>query len=485
MATILIIDDEPALRGVLSLLLRPHGHAVFEAASGPEGVAVYEARRPDLVLCDVVLPGFDGIAVLGRIKALNPAAPVIVMTGDSTAELAIRAMALGASDYLVKPLDLNQTLHAVRQSLDSSGHPMCGTAPPGPGPADGQSLLGKTDAMYEVFKLIGRVAPQRSTVLVLGESGTGKELVARSVHTHGPSRSEPFIALNCAAIPEALLESELFGHEKGAFTGADRQRPGKFEVAGGGTLFLDEVGDMSPTVQSKLLRVLQDQEFYRLGGVETVRTSARIIAATNRDLREDVAAGRFRADLFYRLGGVVIRLPPLRERRADIPVLADHFLRRSAAELRRPVRSFAPAALELLCAYRWPGNIRELANVIQQAVLQSPGQTVLPAQVANLLPDHPAAAPGDGPALFDPAAVRAHVLTRLAEGDTQLLAPMLAAYEREVIAVVLEHCHGNLSTAARHLGLHRVTLKSKLVRGSIPHPRATGPLDERVVPVTA
>lgn len=462
MATILIIDDEPELRCLLTLVLQRAGHATIEAGAGPEGVALYDSRRPDLVLCDVVLPGMDGLTVLNRIKSINLSVPVVVMTGDSSTERAIRAMAHGASDYLVKPLNparLLQVVQQILQSLDSTSSLDDGANCE---QIDGPALLGQTEGMYEVFKLIGRVATQRSTVLILGESGTGKELVARAIHAHSPQGAGQFVALNCAAIPEALLESELFGHEKGAFTGADRQRLGKFEIAREGTLFLDEIGDMSNAVQAKLLRVLQDQEFYRLGGAETVRTTARIIAATNRNLRSEATLGKFREDLLYRLSGVVIQLPPLRERRDDIPLLAEHFLKRNARDFRRSVRAISPAAVDLLRNYDWPGNIRELANVIQQAVLLAPGPTLSPSQFTGLVTSPTATLPSVGLPPFDPVAVRAVILDRIARNDQQILAPMMAAYERAVITAVLDFCEGNVSSAAKFLGIHRVTLKSRL-----------------------
>jgi DNA-binding NtrC family response regulator len=409
------------------------------------------------------MPDMDGIAVLQQIKTLNPSAPVVMITGHRSTEQAIRAMSLGASEYLMKPLDTQRTIRLIRQILESLDSQETEDEQSERG--NGLALIGKTDAMYEVFKLIGRVAGQPSTVLILGESGTGKELVARAIHSYSPRHAGPFVALNCAAIPESLLESELFGHERGAFTGADSRQPGRFELADSGTLFLDEIGDMSPVTQAKLLRVLQDQEFYRLGGRQPIRTTARILAATNRNLRADVASGRFREDLFYRLSGVVVQLPPLRERRDDIPLLVEYFLRRSARSLGRSVRGLAPDALEMLLDYRWPGNVRELANVIQQAVLQTPGPTILPVQFADLIPLSSPSVPktrSSTTALFDPEVVRAHVIARLAENDQQILEPLVTAYERAVITAVLEQCQGNVSLAAKYLGIHRVTLKSKL-----------------------
>ncbi len=457
MATVLIIDDEAGVRRLVRLALEREGHAVLEAADGLRGVERVAADAPDVVLCDLVMPGLGGLEVLDALRAAGSAVPVVVVTGGGSTEQAIRAMARGACDYLLKPLDLPRALRTVRRILDSAAVPPAAVPPAGgSGVSCPWTLIGKSDAIYEVSKLIGRVAGQPTTVLILGESGTGKELVARSIHAHGARRAGPFVALNCAAIPESLLESELFGHERGAFTGADRQRQGKFELARGGTLFLDEVGDLAPATQAKLLRVLQEQEFTRLGGSETVRTDARIVAATNRDLRADAAAGRFRDDLFYRLGVVSVRLPPLRDRREDIPLLVSHFLARSARELSLGVTAIHPDALARLCAQEWPGNVRELANALHQAVLECPGATLLPDQFPPATP--PAAT------LFDAAALRAHVVRAIDAGERPVLQPLLAAYEAAVVAAALAHCGGNVSQAARHLGVHRVTLKTRAAR---------------------
>ncbi len=459
MATVLIIDDEAGVRRLLRLALEREGYAVLEAADGVRGLERVAADRPDVVLCDLVMPGLGGLGVLDALRAAGSAVPVVVVTGGGSTEQAIRAMARGACDYLLKPLDLPRALRTVRRILDSAAPP---TTPVAVAPAGGSgvscpwTLIGKSDAIYEVSKLVGRVAGQPTTVLILGESGTGKELVARSIHAHGARRAGPFVALNCAAIPESLLESELFGHERGAFTGADRQRQGKFELARGGTLFLDEVGDLAPATQAKLLRVLQEQEFTRLGGSETVRADARIVAATNRDLRADAAAGRFRDDLYYRLGVVSVRLPPLRDRREDIPLLVGHFLARSARELSLGVTAIHPDALARLCGQAWPGNVRELANALHQAVLECPGATLLPDQFPPATP--PAAT------LFDAAALRAHVVRAIGSGEGPVLKPLLDAYEAAVVAAALDHCGGNVSQAARHLGVHRVTLKTRAGR---------------------
>jgi DNA-binding NtrC family response regulator len=460
MATILILDDEPGIRKLLRLTLEREGHTVIEAANGLEGVALFGERRPDLVISDVAMPGLDGISAMRQIKAIDPTAPVVMMTGEGNTEIAIRAMALGASEYMVKPFEQTAALKIVRAILASQGENEPKVRE-NSGDAESSSLVGTSDAMYEVFKLIGRVASHTSTVLILGESGTGKELIARAIHAHSPRRGGPFVVLNCAAIPESLFESELFGYEKGAFTGADRQRPGKFELARDGTLFLDEIGDMTAATQAKLLRVLQDQEFYRVGGNETVRTNARIVAATNQNLRADAASGRFRSDLFYRLSVAVVHLPPLRERRGDIPLLANYFLRRAARELKRPVRGIAQDALDLLARYDWPGNVRELSHVVQQAVLLAPGSTLMAEQFLGLVHISPDSAP-KSEGLFDRRVIDERIRKSIAEGEQNILPPLMAELERAAIETALAECGGNVSLAAKHLGIHRVTLKSKI-----------------------
>lgn len=462
MSKILIIDDEPTVRALIKASLRDEGHSIIEAGTGPEGVACFDTHRPDMVFCDVVLPELDGIAVLKRIKSIDPSVPVVVMTGDGSTELAIRAMSLGASDFLIKPFGVRRTMQLVEDTLRSMQMETPAWDRTVVDPHDSQPLLGNSDSMYEVFKLIGRVAPQRLNVLVLGESGTGKELVARAVHQHGSQRDGAFVAVNCAAIPEALLESELFGHEKGAFTGAERQRIGKFELARNGTLFLDEIGDMSLAVQAKLLRVLQDQEFYRLGGTQSVRTSARIIAATNHDLRAEAASGKFREDLFYRLSGVTIRLPPLRERRDDIPLLATYFLRKSAQDLRRSVSAISPNAMQMLKDYLWPGNIRELSNVLQQSVLQAAGPTIISSQLECLIGKPTASVERPTTSAINASAIRDYVISKIGEEHTRILGELTEEFEREVMKAAVLHCEGNMSLAAKYLGIHRVTLKAKL-----------------------
>jgi two-component system nitrogen regulation response regulator GlnG len=380
-------------------------------------------------------------------------------------------MTLGAFDYLLKPLDVAKIRSLVRQALEIRRLNSTPVAVPGDegeringqsAAHKGDSLVGRSPQMQEVYKAVGRVAPQDVTVLIRGESGTGKELVARAVYQYGPRSKGPFLAVNCAAIPDALLESELFGHEKGSFTGADQKRIGKFEQCSGGTLFLDEIGDMSPLVQSKVLRVLQSQEFERVGGNTTIKTDVRVIAATNRNLEEMVAAGDFRSDLYYRLSGFTIQLAPLRERRDDIVSLLERYLTFYSDELGKDVQGISPEALELLVDYSWPGNVRELQNVLKQTLLRSVGSVVIP----EFLPDQirnpegePEAAAAEESGGAD---LRQYIESRISEGSTNLYAESLEFMERYLVTRVLSLCDGNQSKAARMLGITRGCLRSKV-----------------------
>jgi two-component system nitrogen regulation response regulator GlnG len=371
-------------------------------------------------------------------------------------------MALGAYEYVLKPVEIGPLRELVGRALEVSRlmRVPALVAEGGPDDPAADPLIGRCPAMHAVYKSIGRVAPQDVTVLVRGESGTGKELVARAIYHYSRRADRPFLALNCAAIPESLLESELFGHEKGAFTGADRQRVGKFEQCSGGTLFLDEVGDMAPLTQTKLLRVLQEQRFERLGGTATIATDVRIIAATNRDLETVVAAGKFRRDLYYRLNVYMIELPPLRERGGDVALLAGAFLRRSAREMGKDMTGLSPEALECLQRYPWPGNVRELQSVVKHALLEATGPMIVP----EFLPEAVRAA-GTRPAPpADAGTVELDrfVEERLGAGSENLYAEWQAVAERRLLERVLRHTGGKISPAARRLGIHRATLRARL-----------------------
>src|SRR5438477_6525911 len=382
MAHLLLIDDDPDLvPDQVRRAFPAPAHRVEVAGTGAAGLEHMRSEPPDVVLLDLRLPDQSGLEVYQQLRQFDARLPVIFVTTAKTADAAIEAMKQGAYDYLFKPLDLNRLRQVVGEALEVARRmrqPAVVTEI-APEPDMDGAIVGSCPAMSEVYKAIGRVAAQNVPVLITGESGTGKELVARAIYQHGPRARAPFLALNCAAIPENLLESELFGHEKGAFTGADRRRIGKFEQVSGGTLFLDEIGDMPLALQAKVLRLLQEQTFERVGGNETIRTDVRLIAASHRDLKTSSQEGKFRPDLYYRLGVFTLHLPPLRERGDDLPMLVQLYLRRFSRELGREVREVAPEALERLRHYPWPGNIRELQNVLERGLLQASGAILIPA----------------------------------------------------------------------------------------------------------
>ncbi len=385
MASVLVVEDNDTLREALAEVLRSAGHETRAAASAEEGLALCRPVMPALVVTDLKLPGMDGIGLLRAIKGEDPLAEVLILTAFGTIEAAVEAMRAGAFDFLTKPVRMDHLCGKAAQALQvredriALGRErerrqyleaeVAATFNEG-------EIVGRSPRMLEVYATIAKVAASSSSVLITGESGTGKELVARAVHMRSPRRSAPFVRVNCGALAEGVLESELFGHEKGAFTGAMRQRRGRFELAEAGTLFLDEIADIGPAVQMRLLRVLQEREFERVGGEQTLRVNVRVIAATNRDIRAEVLAGRFREDLFYRLYVIPLDLPPLRERKEDIPLLVQHFLGRLCAGLSRPRLGISPAALRLLTLYDWPGNVRELENALERAIVLCEGERV-------------------------------------------------------------------------------------------------------------
>jgi two-component system nitrogen regulation response regulator GlnG len=463
MPTLLIVDDEPSIRHAFRRAFRPPECEVIEASSAGQALRELRARRPDVVVLDIHLPDADGLKAFEQIRAFDARIPVVLITGHGTTELAIEAMKHGAFDLLLKPLEYAQLREQIGRALASSllmSVPAVPTStPPGPGEVD--ALLGRCPAMQEVYKAIGRVAGTGATVLILGDSGTGKELVARAIYQHSPRKDRPFLAINCGAIPESLVESELFGHEKSAFTGADRRRIGKFEQCNGGTLFLDEIGDMPPLAQVKLLRVLQEQRFERVGGTETIQVDVRVLAATNADLEQRMAAGQFRSDLYYRLNVFPIRLPPLRERGDDLELLTDYFLACCAREFGRPLPVVPPETRALLRSQAWPGNVRELQSVLKQAFLTM-GGTVL-------LPEYLRTSPG-GPSVNNSAIPTASVALdwdrfiseRLEAGSHELYDDCLAVMERQLLTRLLQRTGGNQLRAAELLGITRTTLRNKL-----------------------
>jgi len=461
MPTIVVIDDEASILHAFRRAFSDPEDTVKTASDGSEGLDLVFQFRPDVVVLDLNLPDAHGLDVYRQIRAVDARIPVIFITGHGTTDTAIEAMKQGAFDYLLKPLELEQVRDLVEQAAEISRLGRVPTVVPDeavPAGTAADVLVGRSPAMQEVYKAIGRVAPQDLAVLVLGESGTGKELVARAIYQHSRRAAGPFLAVNCAAIPETLLESELFGHEKGAFTGADRRRIGKFEQCSGGTLFLDEIGDMTPLTQAKILRVLQDGRFERVGGNETVRTDVRVIAATNRDLAEMVGAGEFRGDLYYRLGIVTITLPPLRDRAEDLPLLVDHFLKRFSPEMGKDVDRVAPDALDVLRRHPWPGNIRELQSVLRQALLRAKGPVLVPEFL-------PASVRGEeGPADPSPPSFdwEGFLEDRLRAGSHDLHAESLSVIERSLITRVLRHTGGNQVQAAKLLGISRGSLRTKI-----------------------
>jgi len=401
MARILVVDDEESVRQFLQEVLEDAGYTVVLASGGVNAVSEAASGEFDAVLMDNRMPDLDGLSALDELRRKNPELPVVLMTAYGTTRTAISAMQQGAFDYITKPFNLEELLgileKAVRRKKLSRGE-----GPSINGSTDDQpveDLMGSSPVMQEVYKRIGKVADSPATVLLLGESGTGKGLVARTIHRHSGRRDRPFVKINCATIPDNLIESELFGYERGAFTGAVRQKPGKFEVANQGTVFIDEVGELSPAMQVKLLRVLQEREFERVGGTETVSVDVRVIAATNRDLELCVREGTFREDLFFRLNVVTIKLPPLRERSEDIRELAEHFLTKYSREFGKKITGFSPAAMDMLLNFDWPGNVRELENACERAVVMASGPVIMPEDLplalsTTILRDIPAIGPG-------------------------------------------------------------------------------------------
>ena len=461
MAHLLLIDDDPGLipEQVHQAFPAP-SHRVEVAETGMAGLERVRIDPPEVILLDLRLPDKSGLEVYNGIREIDARIPVIFVTMTKTADIAIEAMKLGAFDYLFKPLDLKQVRKVVGDALEIGRlrAPTVVTETLPDSDVDG-AILGGCAAMREVYKAIGRVAGQDVTVLIEGETGTGKELIARAIYQHSTRAKMPFMALNCAAIPENLLESELFGHEKGSFTGADRRRIGKFEQCNHGTILLDEIGDMPLSLQAKILRLLQEQSFERLGGNQTVQTDVRLIASTHRDLKTLAAEGKFRPDLYYRLSVFTIQLPPLRERADDLPMLVQHYVRRFAKELGREVRDVAPEAIERLLSYSWPGNIRELQSVIKQALLQAQGSILLP----SFLPEFPGSASQSGPTTSGAnLEIESFIRHRLQPDSRNLYAEAHAQLDRFLLACVLEYVGGSQHQAARLLGIARQTLRLKL-----------------------
>jgi two-component system nitrogen regulation response regulator GlnG len=412
-----------------------------------------------VIVLDLQLPDRNGLDVFREVHDRDPKRPVIFITAHGTTDTAIEAMKGGAFDYLVKPVDLERVSQVIDRAFATAR--LMRVPAMLPAEPSGDRIIGRSPVMQEMCKAIGRIAPQDVNVLILGESGTGKELVARALYHHSRRADRPFLAINCAALPETLLESELFGHEQGAFTGAVRRRIGKFEQCDGGTLFLDEIGDMTPALQAKMLRVLQEQRFERVGSNETLQTRVRVLAATNHDLEKLVEAGRFRKDLYYRLKVITIQVPPLRDRLDDVAELAHYFLYRYDRELTLDLRAFAPETLEILQGYSWPGNVRELQSVIKQAMLSAAGHILSPEFLPqNLL--QPAEVAEQPAGSGSPLEIEAFIGGLLERGEHDLYRKVLEAVERILFSRVLNQAHGHQTQASEILGLNRATLRHKL-----------------------
>ncbi len=475
---ILVADDEASIRFVMAKALEESGHTIVQAESGTEALEILTSRALDAAFLDLRMPGHDGLTVLREARAKGVQCPIVIVTAQNTMDNAIEAMKQGAFDYVTKPFNIDELrviaaralemsrmstdLHRLQQEVRERYEP-------------GVALVGSSAAMQEIYKTVGRVANNEATVLIQGESGTGKDLLAKVLHYHSSRWTSPFVAVNCSAIPRELLESELFGHERGAFTGATDQRAGKFQQAEDGTLLLDEIGDMPLDLQTKLLRVLQEREVTRLGGSETVPVNCRILAATNRPLDIAVQQGQFREDLFFRLNVVPVRVPPLRERRSDIPALIDFFLEKINREMGTKIEAISASAREQLCQYDWPGNVRELENsLIRSAVLAS-GPTLMPRDLALTSEPAPKLANGGN---FDTLLNErlSELLRGCAPGsEADLYANVIEMVERPLIAMTLEKTSGNQLQAAALLGINRNTLRKKITAlGINPRGSTTG-----------
>jgi len=441
---ILVVDDEESIRMMLRAVLEEEGYEIIEAADGPEAVKAVEQNPLDLILLDIRMTTMDGIETLTEIRKISPFVPVLMMTAYATVKTAVEALKAGAFEYLAKPLDIEELKILVQKALEYyrlreenlTLKERLGSR------FDFSRIIGKGRKMKELFDFLAQVAPSEATVLILGESGTGKELVANAIHHNSPRTQQPFVKVACAALPETLLESELFGHEKGAFTGAIARREGRFQAAHRGTIFLDEVGEMSLAIQTKLLRVLQEREFEPVGSSRTAKVDVRVIAATNKDLGKEIKEGRFREDLFYRLNVIPIHLPPVRERKEDIPALANHFLSLYREKNKKEIKEISPKALDLLIRHDWPGNIRELENCLERAVIVARGELIAPADLPPAIQNLPAG-----------------------KEDAEIPFPAgisLQEAEKALILKTLEDAGGNRSRAAEILGINRRTLQMKL-----------------------
>ena len=459
-ARILLVDDDAGITETLQRVLVEEGHVVAVEHRGDAGLARAIEEPFNVIVTDLRLPGLTGLELVRQLHTARPRLPIILITAFGTAETAIEATKFGAYDYLLKPFDIGQLLELIGRAVDSNRLMSEPVTLGEPGPAR-DAIIGRGAAMQEIYKEIGRVAAKPVNVLIRGETGTGKELIARAIYQHGDRAEKPFIAINCAAIPENLLESELFGHERGAFTGATTQRIGRFEQAHQGTIFLDEIGDLSPGTQVKLLRVLQEKCLQRLGGRNTIPVDVRVLAATHRDLEAAIQEKQFREDLFYRLSVVVIQLPALRQRPEDIADLVRYFFQKYGPELGNPQPAIHPEGLELLESHTWPGNVRELENAVRKALLLAQGYTINAEHIRTVLGEfQPAENAAAGP-LGD---YLNHLLVAAQRGEvSEVHARVIESVERELFRRAIDLAQGNQAKAARWLGVSRITMKAKLV----------------------
>ncbi len=441
---ILVVDDESSHRQMIEAVLSAEGYEISQADDGQTAIVAVEDRFYDLVIMDIRMPKISGIEALKKIKAISPGIPIIIMTAYASVGTAVEALKAGAYDYLIKPLDIEELKILVAKALRfrQLEQENVYLKERLNDRFDFSKILGRSPAMNSLFETMALVAPSEATVLIVGDSGTGKELIASAVHQNSPRKDRPLIKVNCAALPETLLESELFGHEKGAFTGAIARKQGRFQLAHKSSIFLDEIAEMAPATQAKILRVLQEREFEPVGSSQTFKVDTRIIAATNKNLEEEIKAGRFREDLYYRINVVTLVVPPMRERREDIPLLADFFLKQYAEKNNRSIKGFTPRAVDLLMRYDWPGNVRELENVVERAVIMARGDMITPLEFPDVLQDL------DEEAKASPLALTA--------------GRSLKEVEKVMILRTLEETDGNRTHAARILGISRRTLQLKL-----------------------
>ncbi len=449
MARILVVDDEQNLRKVLAAMLKRDGYDVAVAEDGVQALAEIKKNGADVLITDQVMPQMGGLELLRGVLSETPELPVIMITAHGTVDSAVEAIKLGAFDYITKPFEHEELKAVIAKAVKT--HELAKAGIPAGDEKARQALVGASPAMQDVFKILEKVADTPSTVLITGESGTGKELVAAALHSGSSRRNKPFIRINCAAIPKDLMESELFGYERGAFTGAVTSKPGRFELADTGTLFLDEIAEIPVEMQVKLLRALQESEFERVGGIKTIHVDVRLVAATNRDLKREISEGRFREDLFYRLNVVPVALPPLRERVDDIPMLVEHFIEKYNKRLNKKVQGLEPDALEILQEYFWPGNIRELENMMERMILFADGSIIL----AKDLPEP----------LKETDTIKAPFFTTASAQDASMkdiVKQAAAGLERDLIGKALEETNGNVTQAAKKLKISRKSLQTKM-----------------------